>query len=178
MFCSLVWFMKYVFSANIWFDKTSTRIVKYKSQVIKSNLVVACIGIWDLFYLFSWKVYPTITLVKLSFFCFVLFFFFDFFWQFAYLILLILSILTSRSNINNVMFVRLVCKNINVTSFVVKKAFFNLIHLRGSISTNINCFILFKKPFGGRSFFSLSGYLKQNFLSWRHFFFVIVVLTA
>ena len=30
-------FMKYVFSAKIWFVKTSTRIVKYESRVAKSN---------------------------------------------------------------------------------------------------------------------------------------------
>ena len=37
--CSVhsLWFVKYMFSAKIWFMKTSTRIVKYKSQVIKSN---------------------------------------------------------------------------------------------------------------------------------------------
>ena len=29
--------MKYMFSAKIWFMKTSTRIVKHESQVIKSN---------------------------------------------------------------------------------------------------------------------------------------------
>ena len=29
--------MKYVFSVKIWFIKTTTRILKYKSQVVKSN---------------------------------------------------------------------------------------------------------------------------------------------
>ena len=29
--------MKYVFSAKIWFMKTSSRIMKYESQVVKSN---------------------------------------------------------------------------------------------------------------------------------------------
>ena len=29
--------MKYVFSAKIWFVKTSTRIVKHKSRVVRSN---------------------------------------------------------------------------------------------------------------------------------------------
>ena len=29
--------MKYVFSAKIWFVKTSTRVVKYELEVIKSN---------------------------------------------------------------------------------------------------------------------------------------------
>ena len=33
-----IWFVKYVFSAKIWFVKTSTKIVKYESQVVKSNL--------------------------------------------------------------------------------------------------------------------------------------------
>ena len=39
MLCSVhyLWFVKYVFSAEIWFVKTSTRVVKYKSQVIKLN---------------------------------------------------------------------------------------------------------------------------------------------
>ena len=31
-------FVKYVFSAKIWFMKTSTRIMKYESRVIKSYL--------------------------------------------------------------------------------------------------------------------------------------------
>ena len=37
--CSLhsMRFMKYVFSAKIWFVKTSTRVVKYELEVIKSN---------------------------------------------------------------------------------------------------------------------------------------------
>ena len=37
--CSVhsVWFMKYVFSAKIWFVKTSTRIVKCESRVVKSD---------------------------------------------------------------------------------------------------------------------------------------------
>ena len=34
---SSIWFMKYVFFAEIWFVKTSTRIVKYESRVVKSN---------------------------------------------------------------------------------------------------------------------------------------------
>ena len=38
MFCSLyLWFVKYFFSAKIWFVKTSTWIVKYESRVVKSN---------------------------------------------------------------------------------------------------------------------------------------------
>ena len=39
IFCSVgsMWFMKYKFSAKIWFVETSTRIVKYESQVIKSS---------------------------------------------------------------------------------------------------------------------------------------------
>ena len=37
--CSVytLWFMKYVFTAKIWFVKTSTRIVKYESGVVKSD---------------------------------------------------------------------------------------------------------------------------------------------
>ena len=31
------WFVKYVFSTKEWFVKTSTRIVKYESRVVKSN---------------------------------------------------------------------------------------------------------------------------------------------
>ena len=31
--------MKYVFSTEIWFGKTSTRVMKYESQVIKLNPV-------------------------------------------------------------------------------------------------------------------------------------------
>ena len=31
------WFVKFVFSAKVWFVKTSTRIVKYESLVVKSN---------------------------------------------------------------------------------------------------------------------------------------------
>ena len=31
------WFMKFVFSAKMWFMKTSTRIVNYESQVAKLN---------------------------------------------------------------------------------------------------------------------------------------------
>lgn len=40
--CSLrsIRFTKYVFSVDIWFEKTSPRIVKYKSQVHKSNLEI------------------------------------------------------------------------------------------------------------------------------------------
>ena len=34
--CS-VWFLKYDFSAKIWFMKTTTRIVKYESRVLKRN---------------------------------------------------------------------------------------------------------------------------------------------
>ena len=37
VFCSLL--VKCVFSAKIWFKKTSTRIMKYESWVIKSNPV-------------------------------------------------------------------------------------------------------------------------------------------
>ena len=33
----LMWIVKYVFSAKIWFAKMSTRIVKYESQVVKLN---------------------------------------------------------------------------------------------------------------------------------------------
>ena len=33
-----IWFVKYLLSAKIWFLKTSTRIVKCESQVIKLNL--------------------------------------------------------------------------------------------------------------------------------------------
>ena len=38
--CSIhsIQFVKYVFSAKIWFVKTSTKIVKYESRVVKSNL--------------------------------------------------------------------------------------------------------------------------------------------
>ena len=36
---SSIWFVKYVFFAKIWFLKTSTRIVKYESRVVKANLV-------------------------------------------------------------------------------------------------------------------------------------------
>ena len=32
-----IWFMNYVFSVKIWFVKNSTRIVKYESQIVKSN---------------------------------------------------------------------------------------------------------------------------------------------
>ena len=32
-----VWFIKYVFSAEIWVLKITTRITKYKSQVVKLN---------------------------------------------------------------------------------------------------------------------------------------------
>ena len=32
-----IWFVKHVFSANIWFVKSSITIAKYKSKVIKSN---------------------------------------------------------------------------------------------------------------------------------------------
>ena len=32
-----IWFVKYVFLAKIWFEETSTRIVKYKSWVDKLN---------------------------------------------------------------------------------------------------------------------------------------------
>ena len=34
-----IWFVKYVFLAKTWFVKTSTRIVKYESRVVKSNPV-------------------------------------------------------------------------------------------------------------------------------------------
>ena len=39
IFCSLhsMWFMKYRFSAEIWFVKTSTRVVRFESRVIKLN---------------------------------------------------------------------------------------------------------------------------------------------
>ena len=36
---SSIWFVKYVFFAKIWFLKTSTRIVKYESRVVKANPV-------------------------------------------------------------------------------------------------------------------------------------------
>ena len=41
--CSVhsAWFVKYVFSANIWFVKTSNTISKYQSRVVKSNLVTS-----------------------------------------------------------------------------------------------------------------------------------------
>ena len=38
-FCCCVLFVKYEFSAEIWFVKTLTRIMKYKPGVIKLNLV-------------------------------------------------------------------------------------------------------------------------------------------
>ena len=40
--CSVhsIWFLKYIFSAKIWFVKTSTRIVIYESRVVKSNPVL------------------------------------------------------------------------------------------------------------------------------------------
>ena len=39
--CSIycIWFVKYVLSAKKWFVKTSTRILKYESRVVKSNPV-------------------------------------------------------------------------------------------------------------------------------------------
>ena len=37
MFCSLLSFMKYVFSPKIWSVKTSTIFVKYESWVVRSN---------------------------------------------------------------------------------------------------------------------------------------------
>ena len=54
-FLHSVWFVKYVFSAKTWFVKNSTRIMKHKSQIIKSNLGI-CWGLdheilWKLFYL-------------------------------------------------------------------------------------------------------------------------------
>ena len=36
-FVHSVWFVKYVFSAKIWFLKASTKIVKYESPVLKLN---------------------------------------------------------------------------------------------------------------------------------------------
>ena len=36
-FVHSIWFVKYVLFAKLWFAKTATRIVKYKSWVIKSN---------------------------------------------------------------------------------------------------------------------------------------------
>ena len=36
-FCSFYTIREIVFSAKIWFVKTSTRVVKYESQVVKSN---------------------------------------------------------------------------------------------------------------------------------------------
>ena len=43
--CSVysIWFVKYMFSAKIWSMKTSTRIVKYESWVVKSNTDVLVI---------------------------------------------------------------------------------------------------------------------------------------
>ena len=37
--CSVhsIWFVKYALAAKIWFLKTSTRIMKYESKVVKSN---------------------------------------------------------------------------------------------------------------------------------------------
>ena len=61
--CSVysVWFVKYVFSVKIWFVKTSAGIVKYESQVIKSNPVLAIAahiwwapGLFQQFVLFRW----------------------------------------------------------------------------------------------------------------------------
>ena len=40
-FVHSIGFAKYVFSAEIWFVKTSTRIVKYGSWVVKSNPVAS-----------------------------------------------------------------------------------------------------------------------------------------
>ena len=39
-------FVKYVFSANIWFMKTLIKIVKYELQVLKSNPVGVCKNGW------------------------------------------------------------------------------------------------------------------------------------
>ena len=40
--CSVhsTWFVKYLFSAKLWFVKTSTRIVKYESRDVNRTLVV------------------------------------------------------------------------------------------------------------------------------------------
>ena len=37
MFVHSLWFVKYMFSTKIWFVKSSTKIVKYESRVVKSN---------------------------------------------------------------------------------------------------------------------------------------------
>ena len=44
------WFMKFAFSAKIWFVKTSTRIVKYESRVFKLNpaTVITCYSLTGL----------------------------------------------------------------------------------------------------------------------------------
>ena len=59
-----IWFVKYVFSAEIWFVKTLTRIVKYKSRVVKSNPVLVISGnshfsyiIQNLHLLFTFAIY-------------------------------------------------------------------------------------------------------------------------
>ena len=46
--CSVhsIWFVKYLFSAKIWFVKSSTRIMKCKSQVIKLNPVSLTLTWW------------------------------------------------------------------------------------------------------------------------------------
>ena len=43
IFCLVhtIWFMKYVFPVKIWFVKTWIRIMKYKSHVIKSSLILS-----------------------------------------------------------------------------------------------------------------------------------------
>ena len=48
MLCSVhsFWLVKYEFSAKIWFIKTSTRIVKYESQVIKLNYLAQNVSIF------------------------------------------------------------------------------------------------------------------------------------
>ena len=51
--CSVhsIWFVKYVHSAKIWFMKTSSRIMKYETWVVKSNpdLLLLC-SLCSLFY--------------------------------------------------------------------------------------------------------------------------------
>ena len=55
--CSVhsLWFVRYVFSAKIWFVKTWTRIVKCESRVVKSNTVyiylIFCMSIFLHFFL-------------------------------------------------------------------------------------------------------------------------------
>ena len=62
--CSLrsIWFMKYEFSAEIWFVKTSNRIMKYESQVVKVNPNFQDILNWILqtLHYYCWKQHKNI----------------------------------------------------------------------------------------------------------------------